>query len=104
MITTVKGDLSVQGAWNGAGILMVNGSLTIGGGSTFTGIVIVTGDIRVAGGGPADVARILGSVIYQGSLVNASALGGSARVFYSSEAVNAALAMGKYTLASWHER
>ncbi len=104
MVTTVQGDLSVQGAWNGAGILMVNGSLTMGGGSSFSGIVIVTGDIRVAGGGPADVARILGGVIYQGSLVNASALGGSARVFYSSEAVNAALAMGKYTLASWHER
>jgi hypothetical protein len=104
MVTTVKGDLTVQGTWNGAGILMVNGSLNIGGGSTYTGIVIVTGDIRVAGGGPADAARILGGVIYQGSLVNASALGGSARVFYSSEAINSALAMGKYTLASWHER
>ena len=104
MVTTVKGDLSIQGTWNGAGILMVNGSLTLGGGSTYSGIVVVTGDIRIAGGGPADVARVLGGVIYQGSLVNASALGGSARVFYSSEAVNAALGMGKYTLASWHER
>ena len=103
-ITVVNGDLTVQGTWQGAGILMVNGTLSMGGGSMFKGIVIATGDARLAGGGPADVARILGSVIYQGSLVNASTQGGSSRVFWSSEAVQNAMNMGKYTLSWWRER
>ena len=104
LITVVNGDLNVQGTWQGAGILMVNGNISMGGGCTYKGIVIANGDVRLAGGGPADVARILGAVIYQGSLINASAMGGSARVFWSSEAVQNALAMGKYTLAWWRER
>jgi hypothetical protein len=83
---------------------MVNGNISMGGGAMYKGIVIATGDVRLAGGGPADVARILGSVIYQGSLINASAQGGSARVFWSSEAVMNALGMSKYTLAWWRER
>ena len=104
MVTVVDGDLSIQGTWQGAGILMVNGSISMGGGCMYKGIVIATGDCRLAGGGPADVARILGAVIYQGSLVNASTQGGSSRVFWSSEAVQNALGMGKYTLAWWRER
>ncbi|HKO22793.1 MAG TPA: hypothetical protein VJX91_09055 [Candidatus Eisenbacteria bacterium] len=103
-VTVVDGDLNIQGTWQGAGILMVNGNLSMGGGATYKGIVIATGDVRLAGGGPADVARILGAVIYQGSLINASAQGGSARVFWSSEAVQNALGMSKYTLAWWRER
>jgi len=103
-IMTVSGDLTVQGTWQGAGILMVNGSVTMGGGCTYKGIVIATGDVRLAGGGPADDARILGGVIYQGSLINASTQGGSARVFWSTEAVTNALGMSKYTLSWWRER
>jgi len=103
-IMVVNGDLTVQGQWQGAGILMVNGNLNMGGGSMYKGIVIATGDVRLAGGGPADVARILGSVIYQGSLINASTSGGSSRVFWSSEAVTTALSMSKYTLSWWRER
>jgi hypothetical protein len=83
---------------------MVNGNLNMGGGAMYKGIVIATGDVRLAGGGPADVARILGSVIYQGSLINASTQGGSARVFWSSEAISSALGMSKYTLSWWRER
>ena len=104
LITAVNGDLSMQGQWNGAGILMVNGSISMGGGCTYKGIVIATGDIRIAGGGPADVARVLGSVIYQGSLIDASSMGGSGRVFWSSEAVDMALNMGKYQVSWWRER
>jgi hypothetical protein len=103
-IMTCSGDLTIQGTWQGAGILMVNGNLNMGGGAMFKGIVIATGDVRLAGGGPADVARILGGVIYQGSLVNASTQGGSARVFWSTEAVSNALGMSKYTLSWWRER
>ena len=103
-ITVVNGDLTVQGQWQGAGILMVNGNVTMGGGCMYKGIVIATGDVRLAGGGPADVARILGSVIYQGSLINASTQGGSSRVFWSSEAITSALGMSRYTLSWWRER
>ena len=103
-ITAVNGDLTIQGQWQGSGILIVNGNLTMGGGCMFKGIVIAMGDARLAGGGPADVARILGSVIYQGSLINASSQGGSARVFWSTEAITAALGMSKYTLSWWRER
>ena len=103
-VTIVDGGLTINGTWQGAGILMVNGNLAMGGGCTFKGIVIATGDVTLSGGGPADVARIVGSVIYQGSLVDASKTGGSARVYYSSEAVNSALTLNRYTLAWWRER
>ena len=103
-VTLVDGGLSINGTWQGAGILMVNGNLSMGGGCTFKGIVIATGDVSLSGGGPADVARIVGGIIYQGSLVNASTAGGSGRVFYSSEAVNSALTLNRYTLAWWRER
>lgn len=103
-VTIVDGGLQVQGTWQGAGILMVNGNLAMGGGCTFTGIVIATGDVTLTGGGPGDVARIVGGIIYQGSLVNASKTAGSGRVFYSSQAVNAALTLNRYSLAWWRER
>lgn len=103
-VTVVKGGLAVNGTWQGAGILMVDGNLDLGGGCNFTGIVIVTGDVKLTGGGPADVARIVGGIIYQGSLVNASKTAGSGRVYYSSEAVNSALTLNRYSLAWWRER
>ena len=103
-VTIVDGGLSVNGTWQGAGILMVNGNLAMGGGCTFKGIVIATGDVTITGGGPADQARIVGGVIYQGSLVNGSKTAGSGRVYYSSEAVNSALTLNRYSLAWWRER
>lgn len=103
-ITAVNGNLSTTGTWRGGGILIVNGSLYMGGGSQYEGIVIATGDVDLAGGGPADVARILGGIIYQGTLVDASSVGGSARVYYCSAAINAAMTLNRYTLAWWRER
>ena len=103
-VTVVDGGLTINGTWQGAGILMVNGNLAMGGGCTFKGIVIATGDVKLTGGGPSDQARIVGGVIYQGSLVGASSTSGSGRIFYSSEAVNAALTLNRYSLAWWRER
>jgi len=103
-VTIVDGGLTVNGTWQGAGILMVNGNLAMGGGCTFKGIVIATGDVVLTGGGPADQARIVGGIIYQGSLVNGSKTAGSGRIYYSSEAVNSALTLNRYTLAWWRER
>jgi hypothetical protein len=103
-VTIVKGNLDASGPWQGAGILMVDGNLSMTGGSTFKGIVVVTGDVKLAGGGPADDARIVGAIIYQGSLINASSSGGNGRIFYSSEAVNNALTIGRYQVAWWREK
>jgi len=102
-VMAVDGNLTIQGTWQGTGILMVNGSLTMGGGATFTGVVICTGDVRLAGGGPADVARIVGSVIFQTTLIDASSDGGSSRVFYSSEAIQAVTGVKGYSLSWWRE-
>ncbi len=103
-VTAVNGNLSIAGTWTGGGILIVNGNLAMTGGSSFKGIVIVLGDIDLAGGGPADVARCTGAMLYQGTVVNANRTGGSARVWYSSEAINAAMNLNRYTLAWWRER
>lgn len=103
-VTSVDGGLTVNGTWTGGGILIVNGNLAFGGGMNFNGIVIVTGDVKMTGGGPADAARIVGGLIYHGSLVNGSSTGGSGRIYYSSEAVNSALTLNRYTLAWWRER
>ena len=103
-ITAVNGNLDIAGTWTGAGILIVNGNLKMSGGCMFKGIVIAMGDIDVAGGGPADVARIVGSVIYQGTLIQDNKTAGSGRIFYSSEAINSAMTLNRYTLAWWRER
>ncbi len=103
-ITAVNGNLKVQGTWTGAGILIVNGNLDIGGGCSFAGIVLVLGDVKCAGGGPADVARIVGGLIYQGTVIDDNSYGGACRVFYSSAAVNNSLLLSRYQLAWWRER
>jgi len=103
-LTYAEGNLKIAGTWSGAGILVVNGNLTMTGGCQFRGIVVCLGDVSLAGGGPADVANIIGGLIYQGTVVEDSSIGGAARVLYSSGAVNNALLLMRYTLASWRER
>lgn len=103
-MTVVDGELKINGTWTGAGILVVNGNLSMGGGCQFRGIVVCLGDLKLAGGGPADVARIVGGLIYQGTVIDDSSLGGAGRVYYSSGAVNNALILSRYMLASWRER
>jgi hypothetical protein len=103
-VTVVSGNLTINGTWTGGGILMVNGNLAMGGGCQYKGIVVCTGDITMTGGGPADVARIIGAVIYQGTLVDNSTFSGSGRIWYSTEAINSALNVNRYTLAWWRER
>ena len=103
-ITTFKGDLGIKGTWQGAGVLMVDGNLEMQGGSVFRGIVICTGTLSLAGGGPADLAHVVGGVISKGVTATDNSTGGAARVFYSSQAVNNALTLNRYTLAWWRER
>jgi hypothetical protein len=102
--TLVDGNLSVNGTWNGAGIIVVKGNLSMGGGSQFKGIVVVLGDVKYTGAGPADVAHVVGALIFQGTVVDDSSVGGAGRLYYSSSAVNNALTLSRYTLAMWRER
>jgi len=103
-VTVVNGNLTCTGQWSGGGILVVNGNLDMRGGSQFTGVVIVMGDINFAGGGPADQAHVVGGLVYQSTAIGASVISGSADIYYSTEAVNAANAAGHYTLSWWRER
>lgn len=103
-VTLCDGNLKIAGTWTGAGILIVNGNLTMTGGSQFNGVVIVLGDIKIAGGGPADLAHIVGGLIYQGTAIEDGSVGGAGRVYYSSSAVNNALLLSRYRLSSWRER
>jgi hypothetical protein len=103
-VTAVSGNLHISGTWTGGGILIVNGNLSLSGGCVFKGIVICLGDIDITGGGPADMAHIIGSVIYQGTMIEDNKTSGSGRIFYSSEAINAAMTLNRYTLAWWRER
>jgi hypothetical protein len=102
--TYVDGELKVSGTWTGAGILVVKGNLSFSGGSQFKGIVVCLGDLKYTGAGPADMAHVVGGLIYQGTMIDDSSLGGAGRLFYSSAAVNNALMLSRYKLASWRER
>jgi hypothetical protein len=103
-VTAVTGNLTATGGWAGGGILIVNGNLDMRGGSQFTGVVICLGDVDFAGGGPADQAHVVGGLIYQGTVINNSTVHGSADVYFSTEAINAANTVGRYTLSWWRER
>ncbi len=103
-VTVVNGNLSLGGGWVGGGILMVNGNLSMGGHATYGGIVVVTGNAYIAGSGSGDYGTILGALICQSNLINNSSVGGNANVFYSSQAINRALSVGKYTLSWWREK
>jgi len=103
-VTAVNGNLLCTGNWAGGGVLIVNGNLDMRGGSQFNGVVICLGDIDFAGGGASDQAHIVGGLIYQGTIVNSSRLHGSSDIYFSTEAVNQANTVGKYTLSWWRER
>ena len=103
-VTAINGNLTVTGGWTGGGILVVNGDLKMSGGSSFFGVVIVMGDVDLAGGASGDEAHVTGGLIYQGTVVDQNKLGGSSSMFYSTEAINAAQTLSRYTLAWWRER
>jgi hypothetical protein len=103
-VTVVNGNLTCTGNWSGGGVLVVNGNLDMRGGSQFTGVVICLGDVDFAGGGASDLAHVVGGLIYQGTVANNSRLHGSADVYYSTQAVNAANGVGRYSLSWWRER
>lgn len=88
-IVHVTGNLTIQGADQGQGILLVDGDLTIQGPFRFDGVVIVLGRMRFTSAG-----RIFGGVLARGGAGGGSQseISSGGRVMYSSCAVQRALA------------
>ena len=88
-IVHVSGNLTIQGADQGQGIILVDGDLTIQGPFRFHGVVIVLGRMRFTSAG-----RIFGGVLARGGAGGGSQseISSGGRVMYSSCAVQRALA------------
>jgi len=99
-VTVVDGDLHASGSWTGGGILVVNGYLEMTGDSQFTGIVVALGDVKLEGNGP----KVVGGLLYQGTVLANSKIGGNSSTFFSTAAINAAQLLDPYKLSWWRER
>lgn len=88
-IVHVAGNLTIQGADQGQGLLLVDGDLTIQGPFRFHGVAIVLGRMRFTSAG-----RIFGGVLARGGAGGGgqSEISSGGRVMYSSCAVQKALA------------
>jgi hypothetical protein len=88
-IVRATGDLTLSGAGQGQGILLVDGDLTIDGSLDYYGLVIVQGRLRVT-----DVGRIFGGILIRGGAGGAlrSDVTGGGTIRYSSCAVRRAQA------------
>lgn len=86
-VVHVTGDLTLQGAGQGQGILLVDGDLLISGTFEYYGIVIVMGRVRITAPG-----RIYGGVLARGGAAGASRsdVNSGGRIEYSSCAVRRA--------------
>jgi len=83
-LSVAAGDLTVGGALNGAGILVVDGTLRVTGTLAFTGLVIVQGAIILD---PSSLVTVTGAV-WQGTATDSRLeLSGSGGILYSSEAL-----------------
>jgi hypothetical protein len=74
----------------GQGILLVDGDLTVNGAWDFYGIVIIQGDLKTAGGGSAD-AHFWGGVMAKNADLSTQNLSGHATLNFSSCSILAAL-------------
>ncbi len=84
----VSGDVSIQSAGVGQGILLVDGDLSLQGDFIFHGIIIAQGTVSTYGGGP----RIYGGVMASNAtLENENTYGGSSQIQYSSCSVQRTL-------------
>ena len=92
-----SGDLSLNSTTRGSGVLVVSGNLTLSDSSRFDGIVIVQGDLVMAGS-----AEVYGSVLLDGTALN---MNGTAKIYYSKEAVNIANSVSSVftALEGWQE-
>lgn len=88
-VVHVAGNLTIQGADEGQGLVLVDGDLTIQGPFRFHGVVIVMGRMRFT-----DAGHIFGGVLVRGGAggTGQSEITSGGRIMYSSCAVRRALA------------
>jgi hypothetical protein len=102
-VTYYSGSTSLNGSTGvGAGILIVDGNLTLNGACQFVGIVIVRGKIDQNGGGGSN--QLIGATVGGGASVVDYSTNGTTDVMYSSAAVTAAKnAAAKYSFVAWRQ-
>ena len=88
-VVHVTGDLTIESAGSGQGVLLVQGDLEIRSDFDFYGLLIVLGNLSLARG------RILGAALASGGVVR---VGSGAQLSYSSCAVNRTLRTAKLVL------
>lgn len=90
-IVHVAGDVTLNGD-QGQGILLVDGDLSIQGAYQYFGIVLVKGSLKTAGTG-GDIAHFWGAVMAENVDIETNNLSGSATLNYSKCAITQALNM-----------
>jgi hypothetical protein len=90
-IVHISGDATLNGD-QGQGILLVDGDLSIQGAYQYFGIVLVKGSLKTAGTG-GDIAHFWGAVMAENVDIETNNLSGSATLNYSKCAITQALNM-----------
>ena len=98
-IVHVKGDLSLQGSNSGAGVLIIDGDFHLGGTFNYNGVIICLQNVDVVGGGSAK--NIVGCLMVQGTLSDATNVNGNVKVLYSSEMISKLYSLTRYEVSSW---
>ena len=98
-IVHVAGDLTINGNYTGACVLIVDGSFHMGGTLNWSGLVICLGDVDITGGGSAK--NIVGAMLVQGTLTGTTNVNGNVKIMYSSAMISKLYSLSAYQISSW---
>jgi type IV pilus assembly PilX-like protein len=98
-IVHVAGDLTINGSYTGAGVLIIDGDFHMGGTLNWSGLVICLGDVDVTGGGSAK--NIVGAMLVQGTLTGTTNVNGNVKIMYSSAMISKLYSLSAYQVSSW---
>ena len=98
-IVHVAGDLTINGSYTGAGVLIIDGTFHMGGTLNWSGIVLCLGDVDIVGGGTAK--NILGAMLVQGTLTGTTNVNGNVKIMYSSAMISKLYSLSAYEISSW---
>ncbi len=98
-IVHVAGDLTINGNYTGAGVLIVDGNFHMGGTLTWYGLIICLGDVDITGGGASK--NVLGAMLIQGTLTGTTNVNGNVKIMYSSAMISKLYSLSAYQISSW---
>jgi hypothetical protein len=104
-IIHAKGDLTITGATQGCGYLIVDGDFVVNGSFDFAGVVFVKGAVKFMGGGGGK--NVYGALMTLGAVEGTDlSINGSVDIRYSSQAIKTVEAKlaNSYTLVSWVQK